>query len=302
MVDLERRVLELEPLAKHGLDPAADSVAVGARVDEHVRRERRKAGRDRPHVEVVHLDDARHGEDRAADVLGGHAARRRLQEDAHGLAEQPPGAGEHEHADEQRDERVGELPARHDDDDAGDDHAHRAPEVGEHVQQRPAHVEAVASRPVQHARRGEVHGEADRADHEHPAAGDVRWVGEAPRSLHEDPDRDDDEQDAVRERREDLGPPVAEAPLRRRRPPGEPGREQGERQRGGVGEHVPGVGQDGQRVGEQPDDDLHDEEARDERQRDRERLPVGAQPRVLVAVRVHALRLARQLSESENVR
>ena len=143
---------------------------------------------------------------------------------------------------------------------------------------------------------------ADHADHQHPAADDGRWVGEAARSLHEDPDRDDDEQDAVRERREDLRPPVAEAPLRRRRPPGEPGGKQGERQRGGVGEHVPRVGQDGQRVGEQPDDDLHDEEARDERQRDRERLPVGAQPRLLVAVRVHALRLALQLSESEDVR
>ena len=38
VVDLERRVLELEPLAEDGLDPTANGVAVGARVDEHVRR------------------------------------------------------------------------------------------------------------------------------------------------------------------------------------------------------------------------------------------------------------------------
>ena len=118
------------------------------------------------------------------------------------------------------------------------------------MQQRAAHVEAVASRPVQHPGGGEIHGEADRADHEHPAACHVRRVGEAPRSLHEDPDRDDDEQDAVRERGEDLRPPVAEAPLGRRRPPGKPGREQRERKRGRVGEHVARVGEHGQRVGE----------------------------------------------------
>ena len=140
---------------------------------------------------------------------------------------------------------------------------------------------------VEHAGSEEVDGEPDHADDEHPAAGDVGRVGEAPRGLHEDPDGDDDEQDAVRERREDLGPPVAEAPLRRRRPTGEPGREQRERQRRCIGEHVPGVGEHRQRVGDQADDDLHDEEARNERKCDRERLPVGAQAGVLVAVGVH---------------
>ena len=100
VVDLERRVFEIEALAEDGLDLAADRVAVRARVDEHVRGESRKAGRDRPDMEVVHLNDARHGEDRAPNVLGGHAARCRLQEDAHGLSEQPPRAGEYEHGDE----------------------------------------------------------------------------------------------------------------------------------------------------------------------------------------------------------
>ena len=87
MVDLERRVLELESFPEDALDPAADGMAVGARIDQHVRGESRKAGRDRPDMEVVHLDDARHAEDRVAHVLGSHASRRRLQEDAHGLAQ-----------------------------------------------------------------------------------------------------------------------------------------------------------------------------------------------------------------------
>ena len=87
----------------------------------------------------------------------------------------------------------------------------------------------MASRPVQHACGGEIHRETDRADDEHPAANHVRRVGEAAYSFHEDPDCDDDEKDAVRERSEDLRAAVAEAPLWRGRPRGEPGREQRER-------------------------------------------------------------------------
>ena len=113
---------------------------------------------------------------------------------------------------------------------------------------------------------------------------------------------DDDEQDAVRERCEDLRPPVAEASLRRGRPPREPGREEGQRERGGVREHVAGVGEHGERVGEQADDDLHDREAGDEPSAVASALPVGAQPRLIMAVPVHALRLARQLSAPANVR
>ena len=168
-------------------------------------------------------------------------AGRRLQEDAHGLAQQPPRAGEHQHADEQRDERVGELPARREDDETGDDHAHRAQEIGEHVQQRAAHIEAVASRPVEHGGCGEVHSEADHADDEHPAARHPRRVGEASRGLDEDPDGDDDQEDAVRERGEDLRAPIAEAPLWGRRTSGEPRREQRECERRRVRQHVAGV-------------------------------------------------------------
>ena len=144
---------------------------------------------------------------------------------------------------------------------------------------------------MEHAGSEEVHGEPDHAHGEHPPAGDVGRVGEASRGLHEDPDRHDDEQDPVRQRRQNLGPPVAEAPLRRRRPARQPGREQRERKRCCIGEHVPGVGEHRQGVGDQAHDDLDDEEARNERQSDRERLPVGAQPGVFVAVGVHGVRL-----------
>ena len=69
--------------------------------------------------------------------------------------------------------------------------------------------------------------------------------------LDEDPDRDHDEGDSVGERGQDLGPPVAEAPLCSRRAGGQPRREQRERNRPRVTQHVTGVCEERQAVGGQ---------------------------------------------------
>jgi len=66
VVDLQRRVLDAEALVEQLLQLAPASVAVVPRGDEHVRRERDEAGRDLPHVEVVHLGDPGRGRQRAA--------------------------------------------------------------------------------------------------------------------------------------------------------------------------------------------------------------------------------------------
>ena len=57
VVDLERRVLDSELVVEQSLELAAATVAVLAGSNQNVRRQGGKAGRDRPHVEVVHLDD-----------------------------------------------------------------------------------------------------------------------------------------------------------------------------------------------------------------------------------------------------
>ena len=59
VVDLERRVLDLEAVVEHALDLATAFVAVAVGGDEHVGAQRREARRDLPDMEVVHLDDAR---------------------------------------------------------------------------------------------------------------------------------------------------------------------------------------------------------------------------------------------------
>ena len=54
-------------------------------------------------------------------------------------------------------------------------------------------------------------------------------------------------------------------------------------ERGGVGEHVTRVGEQGERAGEDAGDDLADHEGGDQPERDRERAPV-VRPAVIVRV------------------
>src|SRR5712691_6757517 len=57
VVDLQCRVVEVEPVLEQPLQATTRSVAIGAGLDEHVRGERGEAARHRPDVQVVHLDD-----------------------------------------------------------------------------------------------------------------------------------------------------------------------------------------------------------------------------------------------------
>src|SRR6266511_2515968 len=61
VVDLQRRVLDLEALVEHPLELAPHLMAVVAGADEHVRRKRGEPGTDLPDVQVVHVGHARVG-------------------------------------------------------------------------------------------------------------------------------------------------------------------------------------------------------------------------------------------------
>src|SRR5262245_14913654 len=73
VLDLQRRVSEVEAVAQQVRELEPDRVAVGALVDEHVRRDRREAAAHRPDVEVVNVDHVRnrqHGLGDLARLLG----------------------------------------------------------------------------------------------------------------------------------------------------------------------------------------------------------------------------------------
>ena len=78
-------------------------------------------------------------------------------------------------------------------------------------------VEAVTPRSREDDPGRDVHRHADERDREHPAAEDVARVAKPHHCLHEDPDRERDEQHAVHERGENLRALVAVGALGRRR-------------------------------------------------------------------------------------
>ncbi len=108
----------------------------------------------------------------------------------------------------------------------------------------------------------------------------MRRIVETADRLHEDPDRDRDQREAVRERGEDLGSPEAEAPLRSRRPSRQPGRAERERERRGVPEHVARVRQQRQAAGQKPADDLGDRVGDGQGEDEPERAPAAGSVRV----------------------
>src|SRR3954454_4654931 len=90
VLDLQGRVVESEALPEHHLEIAPNSVAVAFGRDEHVRGKRGEAAGDRPHVQVVHLDDVILGDKCSADDVRVYRRRGGFEEDRRRLVQQPP--------------------------------------------------------------------------------------------------------------------------------------------------------------------------------------------------------------------
>ena len=77
---------------------------------------------------------------------------------------------------------------------------------------------------------------------------DFRGLAEAPDGLDHDHHGDDDEDQGVGQGSQYLGPLVSIGPLVARRTGGDPRRHEGDEDSSGVGEHVAGISQQGQRA------------------------------------------------------
>ena len=124
------------------------------------------------------------------------------------------------------------------------------------------------SAPASTQRGGEVHHDPGERDHQHGAAltsgGSISRRTPSSAITH----GERHERGAVHLGGQDLGAPEAEREAAAGRPPREPGGEQRERDRAGVGEHVRRVGEQGERVGEHARHDLHGHKPEDQRERD----------------------------------
>lgn len=88
MVDLQRRVIDLEAFGEQAFELAPDRVAVVAGSDKDMRRERREARCDRPHVQVVHVGHAGILGEGVADFGHAHPFRCCLEEHAPRIAQE----------------------------------------------------------------------------------------------------------------------------------------------------------------------------------------------------------------------
>jgi hypothetical protein len=113
------------------------------------------------------------------------------------------------------------------------------------VQQGGTHVEIPL--PVRkHPRHRKVEEQPDKSDGSNGLSPDLHGVQQPRHRL--DPERCDEHEDehGIREGRDELGAPKPVGVAWRRRSASEPGRERGNEQRHGVGDHMPGIAKQGE--------------------------------------------------------
>ena len=165
--DLQRRVVDSEALVEEALELEANAMAVRPRLDEHVRREGRKAVGNRPDVEIVGLDDARVAAIAGPTSAGGAdagAPSRKMRPDS---PQERPGGSEHEPGDDQGRDRVEAIPAGCQNDERRKARAEEGSQVGDDVEVGAPDVEALSARAGEEPHHDEVHddpGERDDAD------------------------------------------------------------------------------------------------------------------------------------------
>jgi hypothetical protein len=159
------------------------------------------------------------------------------------------------------------------------------------VQERAAHVQALAAPSREHERGDDVDGDPGERDDEDDAPLDLRGVDEPLDRLEEDPRTDQRERRAVDLRRQHADAAEAEGPASGRGPVRDRGGAERQAERGGVREHVPRVREQRERPGDEAEDDLRREQAEDQRKGNGERAAAGV--RAMVVTVVHAPRVMR---------
>ena len=144
----------------------------------------------------------------------------------------------------------------------------------QHVQVRGPQVQILRIASSQQHQRDDVDEQTTAGDCKHQRAHHWRRISQPHNRFIDDPRHREQQQYAVDECGEDLQPLVTIGSAAIRGPRRETQGHPGESQRCGVGEHVPGVGQQCQRTGEKATDDFNDREPAREHERPHEAVAV----------------------------
>jgi len=253
-------VLDVEVLGKaptESIQDRAGSLAADELVGHHhVYREHGHAGGDRPCVQVVGIDDPGLLQDVLADLVQVDAARGGLQQHVDRLHQQPCAPRQDHQGHRYRGDDVGAFPARDGDDHRCHDDRDGAEHVGEHLQVGTLDIEASPRTRAQDEDPDQVGDEADCGEGHHQAGGNLRWGLPALPGLPQQVAGDREEQQCVDDGGQDLQAVVAEGAPRGRWPGCEGHRSDRQADAGDIGEHVPGIRQQGQAAGYPGADDL----------------------------------------------
>ncbi len=189
----------------------------------------------------------------------------RLEQHVHRIPKQSPTSQDNYPRDCQGQHRVHPTPVGQRHDTGAKQHADAGQGVAENMEVGSPRAERVAM--VQKADRAQVGGQANGRHDGHREHLDVRGVTKPEEGLDDDEHGDAQQQHPVDQGAQNFEADVAVATPRVGRTPGEPKRKQRQQQRGDVGQHVPGVGQQGQRMRQPAANGFQHGDANGERER-----------------------------------
>ena len=189
-------------------------------------------------MQIVDLNDARDGDERAPDSAGVKPLGCGLEEHAAGGLQQQIRRACHQPRDAQRRDRIGALKAGEQDHCGGERGADEAIQVGQQVLKTALHAQAPLVGVGEHPRGDEVDEHAQQRESEHEAGAYGRRGEQAADRLVGYERGEDQQAHAVGLRGQDLDALVAERERAFGGPGGESEGHEREAERGGVGEHV----------------------------------------------------------------
>lgn len=243
---------DVEAAGEALLDRAAQLVRIGARRGGYFQRDQGLLLGQGPGMEMRDVGDALDfGDEVCLDILGVEPDRRAFEQDVTGFAGNAHAGKQDQQGDQHRQDRVGGHPARGHDDDGGANGGDGAEQVARDMPERALQVQVFLAAAMQDGEGENVDQQAADGDDHEDIAHHLDRVEQAVDGLPDDPERKQDQKDAIGEGGEDLHPREAIGALRVGRALGQLVADPGEGQRARIGQHVRSVRQEGQRAGDQ---------------------------------------------------
>ncbi len=185
------------------------SVVIDSLTDHQVSRRGIHLRSERPHMQVVNVDDTRQRSQVAPKCPEVDSWRRRLQQHVHRLSAEPPRARQDPQADEHTHDWIGPPPAEQLDRKRCKNDPDRSDHVGHDLEVRALDVDRLARSAPEQCERDNIDDESEHGDHQHRAAADLWPTAETTNRFDHHEHRDTEQNDGVDECGQDLQPNVS---------------------------------------------------------------------------------------------